>query len=66
MQGIARITLNRPPANVLSIETMEDVNRALESLEYQREVKLVVIRGDGQVLLGRASSWATTSATAPT
>lgn len=41
--GIARIALNRPPANVLSVEMMEDLNTALESLEYQRDVKLLVI-----------------------
>ena len=48
VQGIARITLNRPPANVLSIDAMEDVNAALESLEYQREVKLVVLAATGK------------------
>jgi cyclohexa-1,5-dienecarbonyl-CoA hydratase len=47
-QGIARLTLNRPPANVLSIDAMQDVNTALESLEYQRDVKLVVIAGSGK------------------
>jgi cyclohexa-1,5-dienecarbonyl-CoA hydratase len=48
VQGIARITLNRPPANVLSIDAMDDVNAALESLEYQREVKLVVLAATGK------------------
>jgi cyclohexa-1,5-dienecarbonyl-CoA hydratase len=48
VQGISRITLNRPPANVLSIEMMQELNRALESLEYQREVKLVVLVGAGK------------------
>jgi cyclohexa-1,5-dienecarbonyl-CoA hydratase len=47
-QGIARMTLNRPPANVLSIDVMQDVNTAFESLEYQRDVKLVVIAGSGK------------------
>jgi 1,4-dihydroxy-2-naphthoyl-CoA synthase len=47
-KGIATIALNRPPANVLSIEAMEDLNRALEQLEYRREVKLVVVRGEGK------------------
>ena len=47
-KGIASITLNRPPANVMSIEVMDDLNRALESLEYQRDVKLVVLRGEGK------------------
>jgi cyclohexa-1,5-dienecarbonyl-CoA hydratase len=48
VQGIARITLNRPPANVLSIDVMQDINTALESLEYQKDVKLVVIRAAGK------------------
>src|SRR5678816_374330 len=48
VQGISRITLNRPPANVLSIDMMQDVNTALESLEYQRDVKLVVIMATGK------------------
>jgi len=48
VQGIARITLNRPPANVLSVEMMEDVNLALESLEYQRDAKLVVLAASGK------------------
>jgi cyclohexa-1,5-dienecarbonyl-CoA hydratase len=47
-QGIARINLNRPPANVLSVEMMEDLNQVLESLEYQREVKLVVLAAPGK------------------
>jgi len=47
-QGIARITLNRPPANVLSVEVMEELNTILESLEYQRDVKLVVLTGVGK------------------
>lgn len=48
VQGIARVTLNRPPANVLSVEVMDDVNTALESLEYQRDAKLVVLAATGK------------------
>jgi cyclohexa-1,5-dienecarbonyl-CoA hydratase len=47
-QGITRLTLNRPPANVLSIDMMQDVNVALESLEYDRSIKLVVFAGAGK------------------
>jgi cyclohexa-1,5-dienecarbonyl-CoA hydratase len=47
-QGVARINLNRPPANVLSIEMMEELNRTLEGLEYQRDVKVVVLTGAGK------------------
>ncbi len=47
-QGIARLTLDRPPANVLSVGLMREINAALESLEYQRDVKLVVIAAAGK------------------
>jgi cyclohexa-1,5-dienecarbonyl-CoA hydratase len=46
--GIARLTLDRAPANVLSIDLMKEINAALESLEYQREVKLVVLAAAGK------------------
>jgi len=47
-QGITRITLSRPPANVLSIELMQELASAIESLEYQRDVKLVTLFGSGK------------------
>ena len=65
-QGIARLTLNRPPANVLSVEMMEEINSVLESIEYQSDVKLVVLVRHRQVLLRPASSSPTTWATAAT
>ena len=46
--GVARITLARAPANVLSIEMMEEIGGALDALEYQKDVKLVVVAGDGK------------------
>ena len=46
--GIARIILNRPPANVLSVDVMQDLNDALESLEYERGIKLVVLTASGK------------------
>jgi cyclohexa-1,5-dienecarbonyl-CoA hydratase len=47
-QGVARIVLNRPPGNVLSVEMMEEIGAALDALEYQREVKLVVFSAEGK------------------
>jgi cyclohexa-1,5-dienecarbonyl-CoA hydratase len=47
-EGIVRITLNRPPANVLSIDMMQEIAVALESLEYQRDVKLLVLQAAGK------------------
>jgi cyclohexa-1,5-dienecarbonyl-CoA hydratase len=46
--GVARLVLNRAPANVLSVEVLSEVNHALESLEYQREVKLLVLSATGK------------------
>jgi len=47
-QGITRITLNRPPANVLSVDMMQELASALESLEYQKDVKLVTFFASGK------------------
>lgn len=46
--GIARLVLDHPPANVLSVELMEEMNSALESMEYQRDIKLVVLSAAGR------------------
>ncbi|HEY6547988.1 MAG TPA: enoyl-CoA hydratase/isomerase family protein, partial [Vicinamibacteria bacterium] len=46
--GVARLVMNRPPANVLSVDMMTDINNALESLEYERGVKLVVLSASGK------------------
>lgn len=47
-KGIARLTLNRPPANVLSVEMMGEINAALESLEYEKSVKALVLSATGK------------------
>ena len=47
-QGVSRITLNRPPANVLSIDMMQELAQALESLEYEKDVKLMTLFGGGK------------------
>ena len=47
-QGISRITLNRPPANVLSVELMQELTASIEALEYQKDVKLVLLFGAGR------------------
>jgi enoyl-CoA hydratase len=48
VQGVTRITLNRPPANVLSVDMMQELGSAIESLEYQKDVKLVTFFGSGK------------------
>jgi cyclohexa-1,5-dienecarbonyl-CoA hydratase len=41
--GYARITLNRPPVNALSIEMMREINNALERLHGEEHTKVIVV-----------------------
>jgi cyclohexa-1,5-dienecarbonyl-CoA hydratase len=45
--GVARITLARPKHNVLNIEMMKELIAALENLKADRELKCLVIAGEG-------------------
>jgi cyclohexa-1,5-dienecarbonyl-CoA hydratase len=45
--GVARIALARPKHNVLNIEMMEELISGLENLKADRELKCVVITGEG-------------------
>ena len=51
-EGIARLTINRPPVNVINFETLIEINTALEELGKDEETKVLLIRGSG----GRAFS----------
>ncbi len=46
-EGIAKLTINRPPVNVINCETLLEINVALEELEKDEEVKVLLIRGSG-------------------
>ncbi len=46
--GLATITLNRPPLNVLNIAMMEEINQALGSWEGNRDLKLILFRAEGK------------------
>jgi len=45
--GIARLTINRPPVNVINYETLMEINTALEKLAGDVEAGVVLIRGSG-------------------
>ncbi|HYA92217.1 MAG TPA: enoyl-CoA hydratase/isomerase family protein [Thermodesulfobacteriota bacterium] len=47
-EGVATLTLNRPPLNVLNIEMMEEINSYFESLLKEKALKLLVIQGAGK------------------
>lgn len=50
--AVATLTLNRPPHNVMHIEMMEEMNADLLEVRSHAEVKVLVIRGAGDVFCG--------------
>jgi cyclohexa-1,5-dienecarbonyl-CoA hydratase len=46
-EGVGKITINKPPLNILDIETIEEMSRALAELGTDDEVKVVVITAAG-------------------
>ena len=45
--GIARLTINRPPVNVVNYDTLLEINTALEELQKDEQTKVLLIRGSG-------------------
>jgi len=46
-EGIATLTINRPPLNIIDSDTLVELNTALEQLAKDDEVKVVLLRGSG-------------------
>jgi len=46
--GVATLTLNRAPLNVLNIEMMEEINIFLEGLRKEESLKLLVVQAAGK------------------
>jgi cyclohexa-1,5-dienecarbonyl-CoA hydratase len=47
-KGIATVTLDRPPLNVLTIAMLGELERAIRELQTDGELRLIVIRGAGR------------------
>jgi cyclohexa-1,5-dienecarbonyl-CoA hydratase len=47
-EDMAFLTINRPPLNILNIRAMEEINDALSSLVGNKDVKALVISGNGE------------------
>jgi cyclohexa-1,5-dienecarbonyl-CoA hydratase len=45
--GIAKLTINRPPVNVVNYEAISEINAALEELKKDEATKVLLIRGAG-------------------
>jgi len=46
--GVAKVTLNQPPFNWMTIAMMREINSALESLLDDQEAKVLVFTGSGK------------------
>ena len=46
--GVAKITINRPPVNILNVETLQEIAKALEDVEKDDSIKVLVITGAGE------------------
>ncbi len=46
-EGIAKLTINRPPVNVIDLATLLEINTALEELKKDEGTKVLLIRGSG-------------------
>ena len=45
---VAKITINRPPFNILNVETLREIAKALEDVERDDGIKVLVITGAGE------------------
>jgi cyclohexa-1,5-dienecarbonyl-CoA hydratase len=46
--GVAKITINRPPFNILNVETLREIAKALEDVGEDDGIKVLVITGSGK------------------
>src|SRR6476661_2116333 len=46
--GVARITLNRPPLNIIDIAMMKDIHRALERIKGADDAKILIFDHQGK------------------
>jgi len=45
---VAKITINRPPFNILNVETLREIARALQDIGKEDGIKVLVITGAGE------------------
>lgn len=45
---IATVSLNRPPANSVNLATIQDIDKALDELENNKTVRVLIITGSGE------------------
>ncbi len=53
-ERIGYVTINHPPANALNRATLEELERAIERIESDPEIKVAVITGEGKFFVAGA------------
>ena len=46
--SVARLTLNRPPYNVLTIDMMEEISRSIDGLHDRNDVRVILIKASAE------------------
>jgi len=46
-EGIGRLTVDRPPVNVMNIDTINEISAALDEIAKDDEIKVLLVRGAG-------------------
>src|ERR1700752_1474165 len=46
--SVARLTLNRPPYNVLTIDMMEEISQSIDGLHDRNDVRVILIRASAE------------------
>ena len=47
-KGIATVTLNNPPANVITIDLINEINAFVLSLKDDRDIKIVIFKSSNK------------------
>lgn len=45
---VATLTINHPPANAWNLASMQDMEKALDALEADKAVRVIIITGSGE------------------
>ncbi|MCD6569784.1 MAG: enoyl-CoA hydratase/isomerase family protein [Deltaproteobacteria bacterium] len=46
--NVGILTLNRPPTNSVNLATLEDIDKALDELEQDNDIRVVIVTGAGE------------------
>ena len=65
MQQIAKITLDRPPANLINLKMTQEYHAALQRADMDPNVRVIILSGAGDGLSGQSDPAIPGRGTAP-